>query len=404
MCKEEIYQSFKNSPNVESFAQCIEYCFSHEYIPGDKVDEFLFAMTTKHLMKFRANHFTEEEAKFIINFFSRRYALLSGIKQNVTIKILNEEEYEEHKKEYNSNGSADCIRNNDLHTLYYSPRVVEKLCSGDLNVFLRGMQMIPHEVAHAVQNNVIYKNGIHCGLLSPRLSIYVQAYESITRRVDPEFYDNNYAKLYKENHAEIVGLKAAMEFLKTFAPDLYKKYNQDAINRRIEKYEEALTSSLNVFGDNASHLRSMDNAVCFYVKKHPEVLDEMPILQVSFNKDGNKKSITELLTDRRSRLKEFNESSEDNTGRIEKLNKLYEALCIDQNVMAGGQQGTKAQLKELVDYALHNKLYEFEYKILEQKLSHKDIPEELRGEILSWAMKNIIPDDDPPPMGMKAGH
>ena len=160
----------------------------------------------------------------------------------------------------------------------------------------------------------------------------------------------------------------------------------------MNNYENAMNSSLSVFGTEGSHLSIMDPAICIYVKNHPTVLEELPLLNLSFNKDCTKKSITQLLLDRKSRLNDYKTRDE--------LDKLYEALCIDQNVVAGGLKGTKEQLKELVDYTKTNGLDYFEYKIFEKKLSHKQVPEDLRNSILDWAKKCIIQEEAPSPMGM----
>lgn len=384
-----ILNMLKESPSKDTFEKCIDYCISHDYSFKDENLREIYIHAVSYLMRTKCFNLTEDEAKLLINFFSKTFAGTLKLDDSIKVKILDEQEY---RDEYGNDSNAICIKNDDIHTVSYSPNVVKQLMSGTPKKFLRGMQTIFHEVAHVFQNNTIYGKGIHYNVIDARLSMYIQVVETIARRVDPNFYKLNYKNIYKENHAEYVGLSMAMDYIKKFNIKLYNLFDLDAINKRLEAYQASMNSSLTLFGYESSHLKALDYALCLYVEKHPDVFEEFPLLEISFNKDGKKKSLTELLQDRRTKLDKYSSRKE--------LDTLYEALCIDQNVMVGGLQGTKEQLKELVDYTEKYNLDYFEYKIFEKKLSHKDLPDNIRKQILNWASKYRLPDDDPPPMGM----
>ena len=389
MEKETLLKTYLDNPTEDNCKKCVEYCCLNDYNPGDKTDEQLFHTAAKYLMVCKIGHIDKEEAKLLIKYFSMNYAASLNLADITRVEILNEEDFIE---KYGKTSLATCVRDEISHTLVYSPSIVEKIMSNDLDQFLIGMQKTFHEVVHALQNNIIYSNGVLNNEVPPKLSIYTQTVETVIRRIDSKFYDTNYSKIYKENHAELIGLKTALIYIKNYNSKLYDMYDINYLNELMDKYKEKMKSSLNVFGTEGSHLAIMDPAICIYVKNHPSVLEELPALNLSFNKDCTKKSITQLLLDRKSKLNDYEKRDE--------LDELYEALCVDQNVVVGGQKGTKEQLKELVNYTQTNGLDYFEYKIFEKKLSHKQIPEDLRNTVLDWAKKCIIQEETPPPMGV----
>lgn len=332
MDKYEVLENYLNNPTEENCIKCLKYCYGKNIDFKDEDLVRIFYISVRYLMNVKIGKLTEEDAKVLITYFSNKYIRRYGLNESVSATIMTTEEYDE--KIYGLS-DAVCVDSGNTQEIFYSPKVIEQLTSNDISSFLYGLSTIFHEVIHSLQNSLISsnKNYDYANLIEPKLSLYVMTLETIIRRVDKDFYKKNYRNIYKENHAQGLGMQEAIKTIEEYNPKLYEMYDIDKINELIDQYFKAMNDSLIVLGRKNSHVKSMDTAICLYIEHHPEVIDEFPLLSLSFNKNGLKKNIIELIEDRRSKIQLNN--------NVESMNRLYEIICNDKNFVASNLGGTK---------------------------------------------------------------
>lgn len=363
----ELAEKFRNNTKTEaSYQDIVKWCGENakDLDLTDKDQQYLYEMATRYLMKYKIGKWNKDEANVVINYLAKKSAWQLGIDENVTVKILEEAEY---KQTHGDDSSAICVNNGDnTFNISYSPTVVNNLLSNNYDQFLRGMQTIFHEVVHAQQNSVIQRENIKGVDIPKTKTIYIMALETIARKYNPQFYKENYSHLIKENHAEKIGLRNAMETMKKYNPKLYQAYNQEVIAQRLENYdrnfydaEVALKS-----GKSVDLMLQIDTLSSVYIEQHPEIIEKFPILQVGYNLDGTKKDLSQLIAERHNMLT----SSE----TPDKINELYEAIANHRNVLTGGLKGTKDELFSLDDYIARTGTDdEFIFDLIRYRLENK---------------------------------
>ena len=363
----ELAEKFKNSPKTEQNCQdVVKWCGENakDLDLTDKDQQFLYEISTNYLMKYKIGKWNKEDANVVINYLAKKSAQKLGIDENVTIKILEESEY---KGTYGDDSSAMCINNGDnTFDISYSPTIVKNLLSNNSDQFLRGMQTIFHEVVHAQQNSVIQRKDISGVEIPKNKTMYIMALETIARKYDSKFYKENYSHLIKENHAEKIGLRDAMETIKKYNPTLYQTYNQEVIAQRLESYDKNFYDA-EIFlksGKSVDLMLQIDTLSSGYIEQHPEIIKKFPILQVGYNLDGSKKDLRQLLSERNNMI--------NSNSAPDKINELYEAIANHRNVLTGGLKGTKDELLSLDEYiAKTGTSDEFIFNLVKYRLEHK---------------------------------
>ena len=266
---QELVEKFMNNPKTEeSYQEVIKWCGENikNFDLKEKNQIYLYERATRYLMKYKIGKWNKDDANIIITYLSKKFAYQQGIDENVTVKILDEDEY---KHTYGDKSSAICVNNDNTSEIAYSPVVVNNLLSNDSEKILRGMQIIYHEVVHAMQNNVIKNKEIN-GITIPKTkSIYFMALETIARKYKPGFYEINYSQLLKENHAEKIGLKMALKTMEEYNPKLYKLYNQDVRAQRLENYDKNFYDAKSIVMKNRGKdfMEEIDDFRFFILKK-----------------------------------------------------------------------------------------------------------------------------------------
>ena len=363
----ELAEKFRNSPKTERNCQdVVKWCNENakDLNLTDKDQQFLYEISTNYLMKYKIGKWNKEDANVVINYLAKKSAQELGIDENVTIKILEESEY---KGTYGDDSSAMCINNGDnTFDISYSPTTVKNLLSNNSDQFLRGMQTIFHEFVHAQQNSVIQRKDISGVEIPKNKTMYIMALETIARKYDSKFYKENYSHLIKENHAEKIGLRDAMETIKKYNPTLYQTYNQEVIAQRLKSYDKNFYDA-EIFlksGKSVDLMLQIDTLSSGYIEQHPEIIEKFPILQVGYNLDGSKKDLKQLLSERNNMI--------NSNSAPDKINELYEAIANHRNVLTGGLKGTKDELLSLDEYiAKTGTSDEFIFNLVKYRLEHK---------------------------------
>ncbi len=133
----KLLETFRNwNQTSQDYEALLKWCYDNT----DKLDlsnpdyKYLYEIATQYLIAIKVGKFNEKDAKFLINYLAKDFAINRGIR-DFTIEIL-EDNYKEKVKH---DSVAACVYSlNDGHSLvYYSPKVIEALTSNNINSLLR---------------------------------------------------------------------------------------------------------------------------------------------------------------------------------------------------------------------------------------------------------------------------
>ena len=357
------------------FKEVIEFVIGNieEFDLENKEEFSLCHRVAKHLFKFKIGDFDKNDANFLVNYLAKvNVSILRQTEHSlgqVNIKVLNQEEYEKVSK----GSRAVCIDNEDnTFDVVYSEKVSEDLMSRNPSTILHGLQTISHEITHVLQNTIIHNKDI-CSYnnVNNIRECYNMALETITRKSLPDFYEKNYEYLLKENNANANGLKWAMQILKICSPELYNVFDQEKIQKEIDGYNEKAYGGTIKFSDfeveKGKITRTMEFLVKNIVEKDPQMfLDKYPVLNVAYNKEGKRKSITELLSYREEKI--------NNNIDVESVNNLILTIL---NSRSMSNHELKCEIGEL-EKCIFSKPQtdEFVYELLKKRYVDFGVPEE----------------------------
>lgn len=294
MDAKEIYEKLKSGQ--ASYDELLNWCNENKdkMNLNDSYESRLYNTLINHSMQTRIGKLNREEASIYIKFFAEKTAKDLRMDKKVVIEVLDAESY---KKRDKDNSEGICIPNDDgtYNVAYNLDKLEEKLTSNNKYKFIFGLQTIFHEVRHVTQNIAISMD-------SNRLynkSLYIMALESITRKISPKFYKGNYAHLLKENDANKNGLQLALQTIRERNPKLYELYSQEKMDTLMKKYDENFyEADIEVEGMKGSAIKSLDSWAELYIEEHPEAISQYPVLKVAYDKNGKKKDILQMLSER----------------------------------------------------------------------------------------------------------
>lgn len=377
--KIELKQNFINE-QPGALKAIVKYCKENinSMDINDETDYYLCKVSTLYLMKMKIGHFDKDEARCLTVYFAKlglkMYSVAHGIEAKVNIDILPAEEY---KKLRGEKSNAACILHNDnSYTLIYSEeKVCQRLMTNDPDEFLRAMQTICHEVAHVYQEIRVQRDYRDVNAIQAKRG-YLMALEDITRKVYPKFYTENYAKLFKENDAEEMGLSMALDVLKMYNKGVYELFDKEEIKTRIEQYRKMSKEEKNILGKKSPTLQTME----FIAQNAHGFRKLYPILGVAYHEDGPRKTITELLDDRAERIAK-GEPSIDNANEL-----LLEIL----NSRGTTPEERREEIEELDKYIVSRGIEdEFVYELLSSRLQRYGIKEAAIQEYIKMTKAQV---------------
>lgn len=282
---------------------------------NDNYEWLLYTTFVRDSMQTKIESLSKDEVDIYIRYFANKTAKKFGLDNKVVVEVLEEGQF---KEKYDDNSFGMCSPNNDgtYNVAYNISRLYEHLMSEDKNKykykFLFVIQTIFHEMRHVMQNVAI-------SLDSKKLykkSLYIMAMETITRKISPKFYKENYNNLLKENDANKVGLQMALETIQDMNPKLYVLYNQKGIKKQMNKYDQNFyDAEFDIYGSKGDTIKSLDVWTYCYVTDYPEILQRYPILKIKYNEDGKPKDILQMLRERETVLQ---------SGKKDEIDDLYE--------------------------------------------------------------------------------
>lgn len=226
MEKIKLVDKLKNQKEENVLEEALKWCL-FDYTKVKILDEnshYIYDKVVYYLMNSteKVGLWTEDEIKVIITYFAHDLASKFKLEDKIDFQILS-------KEDSLPDSYGVCYDNADgTYTIEYSYRVIEGFLKGK-DVPMRAMQTIFHEVIHVIQNELIKGRLLGDGDEYYSSKMYIMTLEHLTKKVDKQFYDKNYEKLLKENHANKVGLQFAITYLKKYGPKFYSLYNTDAL-------------------------------------------------------------------------------------------------------------------------------------------------------------------------------
>lgn len=350
----------------------LEWCLNNyeNICIADKKERSKYREVIKYLLNIKVKNkvWTEEEVKMMIMFFSKDFSY--------KLEIDNKIEFEIRADDPNDpNVYGRCISKKSQHHLivYY-----EKM----INLFIKKskfpvlpLQIIFHEIVHAMQSEVVDKILPYEENKRYNLQIYMITLENMLKKIDKDFYDTNYKKVYKEKNADKVGLYYAMVYLKKYIPESYKKHDKNKINKTFQEYDiDYYNTYIECLGSTENYFETMDVLVKTAIIKNKKILDKYPVLKLGYNEDGTNKNIIELIEQRKILLQ--NQSSEE-------IDELFEVLINKKNYGQNYDETFKMEVSLLLKYIEETKTQDkFVYNLLKYRIKKIKEKESSNKEIL----------------------
>lgn len=366
----EIYDKIKK--RQANYKDLVQWCDDNKFNMdlNNKLVYNLYNTMINYAMRVREETLDKTEASIFIYFFAKKNTIDLGIDKNVSVEVLEQSEYE---KKYGKDSEASCVPFKDnRYKVVYSQFVVKKLMSSNKDEILSGMQTIFHEVRHVVQNMAMKTDSIKLY----KKWVYIMTLETITRKVSPEFYYDNYNHLLKENDAQAYGLKSALQTIKDININLYNLYDKGKLQKQIKKYDDNFyKSDLEILGLQGSAIKTLDTMTEVYICKHIKLLNKHPILKLAYNEDGTRKDIRQLLKDRDEIIRKRPKNE---------IDELYNVIINQKFFDYEEEIGTKHELLALDEYIEETGTEdEFIYNLIRYRLNRSKLNEEEKKTFIS---------------------
>lgn len=374
---DEIYEYAVNNIKIDPskvYEIITEWAISNiDNIGFSDKEKYLYRNAIKYLFNFKIGHLSYEESVFIVKSLAREHVLLQsklGFKKDIKIKILKEEEY---IKKY-GDSNAVCVSHNSDFDLVYSPKVIENLMSNNIYSFLRGIRTIYHEFLHTVQNQIMMSDINKEISMTYSKGIYIDILETISWNFEKNFYDNNYNNLSKELQAEVYGLNHALSIIKILNPKLHGLYSEEYVLKETERLKQNMYSStLTVQNKKMKKMNCLNSIADIMILKNPGLIDKFPLLAIIYNKDGKRKSITEIVELRQNMI---------NLGYDKE--KLDELIYTAANQKPYSTELVRIEIRQLMDCAKNGiGDYDFIYSMLCYRFDVCKMSQENRQAIIS---------------------
>lgn len=184
-----------------------------------------------------------------------------------------------------------------------------------------------HEATHAIQYNDMFVLKKYRGNRYSMLKDFLIAH----RAIDYNTYRNNYPSLLFEEEAEHEGCRLYYQYLKDTNSSRKNKENiEEGIVRYSGKIDVLDTIEIN--GEEKNKVQMFDELL----RKEPSIIEQYPILQIEYNFDGTKKSLSQIMHS--LELKCLTDKDEDEVSSI--------ANCILEDI----QEISEFEYNELSEY------------------------------------------------------
>ena len=329
-----------------------------------------YELVIKYLLntKIKKIFLTKEEIKMMIMFFSKDFAYKLELDEKIEFKIQPDDPND-------PTVHGRCISKKEKpHVIIYYEKTIDLFLKQKKFPVLP-LQILFHEIVHAMQNEIIYKVLPYEENKKYNLEIYMFTLENLLKKVDKDFYDINYKKVYKEKNADKLGLYHAIIYLKKYMPKAYIEYDKTKISKEYEKYEiDYYNTYINCLGSVENYFETMDALTIAYILKNKNILEKYPVLKLAYKENGTRKNIIEILEERKKLL---SIQSED------EINRLFEVLLNKKNYGENLGLKLRMEISLLVKYLEQNKDNDkFIYGLLNYRLNKLKELNSLKKQVL----------------------
>lgn len=311
--------------------------------------------------------------KYIIETYKEKYVLENN--EKIICKI------EDLPLEINANFKTYFFNEFPINYIYISKNLIKNLILGDISDFQMILNVLYHELTHYNQTIKIKNvtlNDIEKNTIKEVKKYYQLALEQTFRIIEKSYYKENYYFSFSENDAKIQSSlltnKLMVKFLEKHHISDYslikerKKYNNNFYNSNLNIKEESYESGYKILNTLAIKI----------IKKESKFIEEFPILELSFFKDGKMKKITDILEDREILLNKLGKEY------LKEINDLFLLVfnSIEKNFNENEIMG------ELLEYLIRKSHKDkFVLGILNEKISNYDEEEKVREMIFGVLKK-----------------
>lgn len=315
----------------------------------------------KYLMNQKLGKWTEKDTSFIILYDVAEYLMLTGITQNIKVKLLTDEQIE---KEFPNkrNFLAMFKASEDESCLYYAvTKLVPYFKTEKFLDLVDGINAIYHELTHAIVYEILIGN--HPKTNRPSLkTLYHLTIERMANFRNIKIYNDFYNEMLGEAHANLAGYEYALQDIKIYNPEFYKKsvQEQDVVLKRQEDLRRRFYSAK--YEGSISLLECLEYTATSFLKNNPGYIKKYPFLHFGYHKDGTKKSTLKLLKDRDCLILQ-------NKKLKNEIDDLYKSLIVTRGFLfVKHTQEEYYDLSKIIDYMKKNNKNDIFYKeLLHQK-------------------------------------
>ena len=122
--------------------------------------------------------------------------------------------------------------------------------------------------------------------------------ENTIIQYNPDFYSDNYKRIFIESDSRKGGILGHLQFLHGLNPAFAATIRQSLEKKYLAEsttYSLSLDSKKEFTIGDATITMDVSDYVGYLIKDNPSILTDTPILNVGYHKDGSQKSIDELL-------------------------------------------------------------------------------------------------------------
>ncbi len=339
----EMRSLWKKNPYGSTYELLVDWCYENRKNIDLKDPDvnFLYETALTYLTyDFRLAKWNENDIIVLLYYFVSFARDKLKIQDSIDLNIVPDTQfYKKGEKE----DIARCSCHNDGSKSIDLPykRIVETLRplpQAEINLGI--FNSLGHEIIHINQMQYIMKPDC----ISPEY--YIIAMEQLVSKIVPIFYKTEYENLLMESQADSMGYDIAENFFESWGTPLTGlSYWSYKIQSDISK--EKYSKKIDQLKDRESLLDLLEYLTTTIVGIKPELLNTFPILTLGFNSDGTKKSLEQLLEDKKRFIKKGVSA--------ESLNSLYNVVCRDYNFSTGIPVKRKSiSIQEAKDNALNS--------------------------------------------------
>ena len=213
---------------------------------------------------------------------------LKGVIRSIITKTLEEKNIENVGIMFNNINGVGGSYNNEYSKKYIC--INETQIDKFLNLSIKSEDKFDlfitmfHEITHAVQQKNIEDNKYD-------FNTYFMLKEDIIKEYDMNYYDSNYKTMLEEIDARRGGIDITRDFFSTNFPQLAPIINQSLdFKREHFDYEDYNKKHFSISEKEVLVNAIFDKIISF----HPNILEQYPILQLEYNKEGKPKNINNM--------------------------------------------------------------------------------------------------------------